>query len=90
MRILFTVIFLQVLHIGGVETSRVLGVVDVLIESGETICFVRQTAITSAIDKFCMHHESCCGRSSTPLKDPHGSFRLDILAGAGVVVVGAD
>ena len=52
MRILFTVIFLQVLHIGGVETSRVLGVVDVLIESGETICFVRQAAITSGIDKF--------------------------------------
>ena len=51
-RILLTVILLQVLQIGGVEASRILGVIDVLTESGETIRFICRVTMTSSIDDF--------------------------------------
>jgi hypothetical protein len=51
-RVLLIVIFLQILHTGRVEADRVLGVVDVLAEDGETICFARRAALTSSVDNF--------------------------------------
>ena len=50
MRILLTVIFLQVLHVDGVEADRVLGVVDVLAEGGESVRLIQEALLTSGVD----------------------------------------
>ena len=51
-RVLLTVAFLQILHIDRVEADRVLGVVDVLAEHGETISFIRRASAASGVDDF--------------------------------------
>ena len=47
-----TVVFLQILHVDRIESDRVLGVIDVLTESGETIRFICRVTMTSSIDDF--------------------------------------
>ena len=61
-RVLLTVAFLQILHVDRVEADRVLGVVDVLAERGETISFIRRASAASGIDDF-----SCIVEISTTM-----------------------
>ena len=49
---MLTLLFLQILHVGRVETDWVLGVVDVLAESSEAIGFVCRASMTSSVDDF--------------------------------------
>jgi len=52
MRVLLTVVFLQILHVDGIEFDRVLGVVDVLAERWETVGFVGWSSMASSVDDF--------------------------------------